>query len=92
MKDPIKVIKARYESLMNEMNYYELEINLLKARFVNEDAEGMQWCSDHERWYKEEYNSRVSLTIELRSLLEECGYEVLEDWENEKVILKEVNV
>lgn len=90
MKNPIDIIKARYESLMREMSYYETEINILRARFVDEDYEGMQWCSDHERWYKEEYNDRVHLTTELKFLLEECGYEVLEDWDKEEIILTKV--
>lgn len=92
MNKAIEVIKARYESLMNEMEYHKLEISLNQARFVNGDLDQMTDASDKIRYHKDEYNHALVIIIELKYILEECGYKVLEDWENEKIILKEVNV
>lgn len=87
MKDAVQVIKARYESIMSEMNYYKQEMDLAKARFVDGNFDEMCEANDRLKYYRDEYNSGVTTTIELRFILEEIGYKVYEDWDNEKIAL-----
>ena len=92
MKDAIQVIKARYESLMNEMSYYKQEMDIAKAKFVNGNFDDMCEANDRLKYYRDEYNSGVTTLTELKYILEEIGYKVYEDWNNEKLVLSYITL